>query len=382
MVARSVVNTALLGVLLVVPLAQRSVLAHGDDDRGDHRRTRSGAVYTLTNSAEGNGLVVIPRGRDGTLGDAVTIPTGGLGTGAGLGSQGALAMGDGDRFLYAVNAGSDEISVFRAGSGTPELVQVVASGGHNPISVTIHDDLLYVLNAGGSSDNPDSITGFRVRRNGMLDPIAGSTQSLSADATGPAQVGFSRDGKVLVVTEKGTNLIDTFVVDHHGRAGAGVAHPSAGMTPFGFAVDARGVMVVTEAFGGMPGQSTVSTYRISRDGQLTLIDGVVPTHQTAACWAATSGNGRYTYTTNTGSNSVTGFSISGGGHLAPLSDDGRTGETSMRPIDADFVGSKFLYVLTGGSHEVQGFSVGNDGTLQPLNALGGLAAGDVGLIAR
>src|SRR5260370_32564376 len=70
------------------------------------------AVYTLTNQTSGNAVAIFTRAADGGLTAAGTVSTGGTGTGAGLGSQGALAPSDEGRLLFAVNAGRNEISAF------------------------------------------------------------------------------------------------------------------------------------------------------------------------------------------------------------------------------------------------------------------------------
>src|SRR5260370_1149553 len=184
------------------------------------------AVYTLANQTSGNAVALCTRAAEGTLTAAGTVSTGGTGTGAGLGSQGALALSDEGQLLFAVNAGSNEISAFVVNAEARlSLVGRVPSGGTRPISLTVHDHLLYVLNAGGRGN----ISGFTIASNGALTPIAGSTRPLSGAAVGPAQVAFSPDGAVLVVTEKDTNLLGVHRElpvpvergrEHHGVAGA------------------------------------------------------------------------------------------------------------------------------------------------------------------
>ena len=109
-----------------------------------------GAVYTLTNSASGNAVAVFERDRDGSLTARGTVATGGNGTGAGLGSQGALILDD-DR-LFAVNAGDNTISLLQVDRrGKVRLADVDPSGGARPISVTVHGKFVYVLNAGNAT---------------------------------------------------------------------------------------------------------------------------------------------------------------------------------------------------------------------------------------
>ena len=185
-------------------------------DGGDGNR---GQVYTLTNQAAGNAVAVFDRARNGALTPAGTVPTGGTGTGAGLGNQGAIVQTREDRLVLAVNAGSDSLSVLRERRHGLDVTDVVPSGGDRPISVTVDGRLVYVLNAGDGA-TPANISGFRLNRNGRIAPLPGSTRSLSGPNVGPAQIGFDPRGRTLTVTEKGTNLITTFVVGRDGRPAA------------------------------------------------------------------------------------------------------------------------------------------------------------------
>jgi 6-phosphogluconolactonase len=339
-----------------------------------------GAVYTLTNQAGGNEVAVFDRSGNGTLTSAGAVSTGGNGTGAGLGSQGALIR-DGNRLL-AVNAGSNSVSLLRARGTNVRLLDVAPSGGTKPISVTAHGHLVYVLHEGDAS-NAATIHGF-VRLGGQLIPLPGSSRPLSTAAPGPAQIEFTPDGQQLVVTEKMTNRIVTYRIGFLGYAGAPRVSPSAGQTPFGFAFDPHGRAIVSEAFGGAPDASVLSSYEIERDGSVDPIDANVATTETAACWVVVTKNGKYAYTTNTGSSSVSGYEIGRDGELTLLDPDGRTGLTGAgtSPIDAALANDgKFLYVLTGGTTTIAGFRVNGDGSLDSLGSVGGLPAGSVGLAA-
>ena len=339
----------------------------------------SGAVYTLTNSAAGNAVVVLDRAANGTLSPAGTFPTGGLGSGNGLGSQGALVLGDDGRRLYAVNPGSSEISAFAVQNEELALISKVSSGGVRPISLTVSRGLIYVLNA-GSATTPGNIAGFKIR-NRELSPLAGSSRPLSADSVGPAQIQFNPSGRVLVVTEKATNLIDTYVVGEGGLTSGPIVQPSAGATPFGFDFDHRGHLIVSDAFGGASGQSALSSYSLSSDGTLSAITPLAPDGQTAACWVVVTKNGRYAYTTNTGSNNVSSYTIGADGSLTLL--NGVAGTTGQTPADAALArNSRFLYALNVGSNAISSFEVEPDGRLVPLAGLAGLPAGSVGLAAQ
>jgi 6-phosphogluconolactonase (cycloisomerase 2 family) len=340
-------------------------------------RSSSGAVYTLTNSPAGNAVKAFHRGGDGTLSAGDAFPTGGTGTGGGLGNQGAVVLDD--KLLFAVNPGSSSVSAFRIQRYGLQLVDVEASGGDQPISLTAHDGLLYVLNAGAAGN----ISGFHVSKHGRLSPLAGSTRPLSGAGVGPAQVSFDPEGETLVVTEKNTNLIDTYEVDDDsGLADGPVTHPSAGVTPFGFGFDRRDHLIVSEAFGGAVDQSAVSSYDLD-DGDIDPITQSAATTETAACWIVVTKDGRYTYTTNTGSASISGYRISRDGELRLLDADGRTGSTGAGPIDMALSrGSRFLYSLNSGDETITGFRVGADGSLTANGTVAGLPDGATGLAAR
>jgi len=337
---------------------------------GDHH---VGAVYTLTNSPAGNAVAVFDRERDGTLTPDGTFPTGGTGTGSGLGSQGAVILSENKHELFAVNAGSNSISYFRVKHDGLEWQATVPSGGVLPISLTLHGHVLYVLNAGGAG----SITGFVVKGHELL-PLAGSTQPLAPGSSGPAQVSFSPNGKVLVVTEKSSSTIDTYVVGKHGVAGPPTGHASAGATPFGFDFGNHGDLLVSEASGG------ASSYDVANSGSLSPISSAVSTHQSAPCWLVASKNGRYAYTANAGSGTISGFSVGHDGTLTLLDPSGISGDlgAGSHPLDESVSeDGHFLYVFVDGTHSVGTFRIAGDGSLAFVGAVGGLPAGAIGLAA-
>jgi 6-phosphogluconolactonase (cycloisomerase 2 family) len=356
------------GVCLLTALTGLSLLAGdkgGKDKNDDDERDDARSVYTLTNDASANSVMVYRLGHGGALQPVGPVATGGKGNGAGLGSQGALILSRGGRWLIGVNAGSDDVSVFRVSDSGITLASRTASGGHMPISVTLSGNVLYVLNAG----MPNNITGFTLTHDGSLSPIANSTKMLSGPDAGPAQVQFSPDGDQLVVTEKGTNLIDVFPVDRNGVAGMRVSSPSTGMTPFGFDFGKRGLLFVSEAFGGAANASAASSYDVRNNGMLQVITPSEGTQQTAACWLVVSPNGRYAYTTNTGSRTVSLFKISRKGELTL--DESVAGSTPAGgAIDAGFSkGGRYLHVLTAGAASIVTFRVESDGSLAATNTV-------------
>jgi len=334
-----------------------------------------GHVYTLSNQVSGNRVMEFSRDAGGSLSFIASYATGGNGTGGGLGNQGAVILGE--QTLIAVNAGSNTISSFKIANAGLSLVSTISSGGIRPVSVTRYNNLVFVLNA----DAPGNISGFTINDNGMLSAIAGSTRPLSAANVGPAQIEFVNEGTALVITEKATNKIITYTVNASGVPGAMHMITSSNPTPFGFAMGRNGLIFVSEAVGGAPGASTLSSYHIDNDGTITLVDGPVGANQSAACWLVITNNGKYAYVTNTADNNLSTFNIDNDGNINVHTAISAT--TPAGPIDAALSNnSKFLYVLNSGSNSISAFAVANEGGLSNLQTVPGLPAGATGLAAK
>ncbi len=339
-----------------------------------------GAVYTETNAAAGNEIAIYARADDGSLVAAGTVSTGGLGTGAVLGSQGAVVLSKDGHQLFAVNAGDNTVSAFDVRSDGLVLENVVPSGGVDPIGVATDGHLVYVLNAG----SPAGISGFRVDKKNGLAPLPGSTQPLSADAASPEQISFSKDGRVLVVAEKGSSstpgMIDTFQVGHDGLAGAAQANPSVGDGPYGFDFDKQGNLIVSDA-----GSAASTSYSLSKSGLLSLITGPVSTNgQGAPCWLVVSDDGRYAYTANAASGTISGYAIHGG-QLTLLDASGITADlgSGSHPLDEAIStrGGRYFNVLSFGNSTLETFRMNPDGSLTYVSMVTGLPEGDTGLVA-
>lgn len=332
------------------------------------------AVYVLSNQTSGNHVLVFQRGADGRLLPAGAVDSGGTGTGGGLGSQGAIVIDESARFVYAVNPGSNSIASFRIGSTGLDRVDVVPSGGTLPTSITVHGGIVYVLNAGGAA----SINGFTTR-DGDLTPLEASARPLSGAATAPAQVAFTPDGSQLVVTERATQRIDLYTVGRDGLASGPSALGSAGATPFGFGFDNKGHLIVSEAFGGAPDASAVSSYDVG-SSTLTTVSSSVPTTETAACWIAVTGNGRFAYAGNAGG-SISGYAVRPDGALTLLDADGRTAAPGTGALDLALSrNDQYLYARLGNG-SIGAWSVAADGSLNDLGQTAGLPAGAAGIAA-
>jgi len=336
----------------------------------------SDRVFTLSNATEGNEVLMFKHHPFFGLVEIGSVDTGGHGSGGGLGNQGALIVSQDKRWLFAVNAGSNSISVFRVHRYGISLIEVVDSNGVQPVSLTQHDQLLYVLNAGS-----DSIAGFTIDDDG-LTPLANSVRALSGSGTGPAQVSFTPWGNILVVTEKNTNLITTFVLNEDGVAESTVFNSSTVATPFGFGFDRFGHALITEAAGGAPDASVVSSYDIDEDGTLTVLDGGVATTESAACWLVTSRTGTTAFVTNTGSGSISAFKVNRHGKLRLTTDDGVTATTGegTAPIDMALSDNgRYLFALASGN--IISYRVIGNKHLRQLHQVTGLPASSTGLVS-
>jgi 6-phosphogluconolactonase len=343
-------------------------------------RISPGAVYTMTNDAAGNKVVIFSRDHEGLLTKAGSISTGGTGSGVGLdplGSQGSLVLSNDHRWLLAVNAGSHEISVFRVLPDGLDLVDKVDSGGKLPVSLTIFHNLVYVLNAGASPN----ITGFNLSHKGHLTALADSGRSLSGGFEDFAQVGFDPEGETLVVTDKKLDEILVFSVGEDGLPALNpVTTISNGHVPFGFIFDNRGHLLVVEA-----GTNAVSSYNISDDGDLDVISQSVLNFQKAACWIV--GNERgYIFTANPGTSSISAYGLDAeNGELALLNGTAAPGLVlgTNTPLDlAISVDGRFLYALDPNNETIDMFQIEHDGTLTNLGTVpGGLSIFAQGIAA-
>ena len=379
-----------------------------------------GAVYTETNSPAGNSVAVFDRFADGTLSLRQKVSTGGngstqsVGCGPGcpiLDSQNEVVASESGKYVFAVNAGSNTVSSFRETEDGLKFVDQASSGGVMPESLALNGHVLYVLNVatGNSNGTTGNIYGLRISH-GQLSPL-GSSQPLAHAAppdhsADPRAIGFDHDGKVVVVTEIAAGFndptygppgaIDTFVIGPHGQAGPAVSHHTSDGFPFGFEVDGKDRLVLSQIHtpDGLS-IGTVSTYQLSNSGGVTPIDtkssgGILP------CWVAVTNDNRTAYVVNTGAGNpapVNGFGLSHSGALTPLSPAAASlpGEFA-RTDEALSPDSKYLYVLApsvgpGAPSHIDEYRVNHDGSLSligstPAGANLGVGASGVAVTSR
>jgi 6-phosphogluconolactonase len=403
--ALSLIAFTLLASALVAPAAANAA-------------TKVGELYTQSNDTTDNQLISFSRYADGTLAPDQSVSTGGVGEGslafgcAGPGgaggppacpitdSQGSVAITAAGGLVFVTNAGSDSISSFRV-SPTRGLsfVAQIDSGGDFPQSLTIHGNLLYVLN-----EHSGNIDGFEFTTAGKMKEIPGSNVGLVTDPSAPApspplppgitgavaaEVGFNQTGSVLIVTERATGLIDTFPVKH-GVAQAPTGRPSAAPTPFGFTYDAFNHLLVTDAGDGMTPGFT-SDYAVASSGALTTLTAAESTGGVAPCWIVVTPDSRFAYVTNTVTKTIAEYSNSPSGRLrllgvVPIEDT----EAGMAQFPTDIAISRdgrYVYAIVPSVFDtdnsfIEGFKVGLTGKLTFLTeteqnlpiGLSGLAA--------
>jgi 6-phosphogluconolactonase (cycloisomerase 2 family) len=337
------------------------------------------AVYILSNGSSSNQIIEYARSATtGNLTAFAEFPTGGLGTGSGLGSEGALIFDSTNNHFFAVNAGDNSISELALNlDGSISVLSNVPSGGIAPISLTLSGTTLYVLNAGNML-TAANITGFTVDPGGLV-PIPNSTQPLSTAQPGAEEISFVQNGAVLVVTEKGANNIDTFVVSS-GVAAAGVfTSAGTGMAPYGFGISGQGVIVVSQATS----TTGASSYSISSTGVVTTDTAFVADGQVAACWVTVVSNTAYAL--NAHNSTISAYTIDPASGDITLVGNGVTpaATTGMGPTDiAASPDGMYLYTRNGAGQSITSWAIAADGSLGNTVTFAGIPSSASGLVVR
>lgn len=357
----------LLAALVVVTLWAPAALAGGKN-----------AVYVQTNTAPANYVLAFDRNTDGTLGASTRYATGGVGKPAGnpplgipfIDTAGSVTLSEDGQLLFVVNAGNNTVSSFRVGPQGLTLADVEPSFGLRPVSSTSYGKLLYVLN---SETAISSISGYRVDSHGALTPIAGSIRPTSQPAGGmPAQIQFDAKGEFLAVSEREAGVqgtITTYAVGKDGVAGPPVAHPSAGKGPFGIAFTNQNLMIVSNENFPAVLLSSVSSYDLSRSGEVAHRD-TEPANAGGACWNVITNDGKYVLITSPFTLQINSFRIGKDGSLTPVTPTSVVAtETGLTLDEALSHDSRYLYVLISdffATNTIAAYAVNGDGTITPL----------------
>ncbi len=343
-----------------------------------------GRLYVNDNTVGVNTVAGFDRHADGSLTPIPGSPfaVGGTGTGHPDASQGSLQLSADGRYLLAVDAGSNQISVLRIKpDGSLQIAQgsPASSNGANPVSIAVSDKLVYVANQGpGGAD----YTGFTLNSGGHLNALPGSTVALPDDSK-PGDVLFNADGSKLVGTRIASSQIDSFTVDGKGLLtaapgspfGAQAFTPAQGYGQLGseFSPTNPEQLFVSDAHnatgGGAPG--LVSSFTDAADGALTPIGpSPVPNDGIASCWVEISHNGAYLFVVNTGSATVSSYTIDANGSITFAQSTGGIGAGAEDArLSAD---GTTLWVVDSVTDAVSGFSV-SGAALTPLSTTPGPA---------
>ncbi len=387
--------------LVVVTVAASSLLTNAMAEDN----LQGGAVYVLTNLAQGNTVVVFHRDADGALTRVEEVATGGLGSGPGelppgfgngpgpnpLDSQDGLVLTEDGMFLLAVNSSSNDVSVFKVEGDHLRLVDRAATDGNFPVSIAHHGSLIYVLNEGESPDQRfggvPTITGFVLNERGRLHKIPDSTVTAGAPDSGPSEITFNRDGRFLITTEMFTNLIKVWEIGENGVAREKSVFPANNPTPLAVSVGRHNIIAMTEGNDighrvGSPNGATISSYRMTDDGSLEAIDRAANINKTGSCWVRFTPDGRFAFTGDTGSGTVSSFAVSREGQMTLLGAVDTGGLVSV-PIDLTVTpNGQYLYVLASFIGTVEGFRIEEDGSLVPISKAGGLPITIQGIASR
>ena len=343
--------------------------------KAGNNASSGGYVYLESNDASGNMIIAYKQESSGTLTWIASTASGGNGSGAGLGSESAIAIDKKHNLLFAVNAGSNSVSSFKIKSnGMSELKYTISSGGTLPVSLCVNNNLLYVVNS-----TTANISGYKVSGDGSLSWINGSQSNLSDITALPAQIAFSPAGNSLLVTEKITNKIAAFSLAANGSVSNAVYTNAVGVQPFGFDFSRDKFMIVSNASMGAANASTCTSY----DGlylNVSAVNGAVANHQSASCWVATSKYGRYAYVTNAKSNNIVAYYVSAFGAIYYL--PWSAAPTGAGPIDITVSNNNlFVYNINSGDHSVTAFRRSALGTLQPIETIASIPSFAAGIIA-
>jgi 6-phosphogluconolactonase (cycloisomerase 2 family) len=338
-----------------------------------------GHVYVNLNTSPINTVAGYNRYADGSLTPINGSPFVAGGTGASVPSQGALQISSDGKYLLAVDAGSNQISVLKIKpDGSLKTVDgPTPSGGNVPVTIAVHNDLIVVGNDGNGSGGAN-YTAFQLNSGGHLTP-AGWSYSLPSP-TVVADVLVSPDGTHLIGIRDDTSLIDSFTVEPDGTitpaGGSPFSNPAGYYGPFGsaFRPTDSGELYVSNAHtatGGGVTPGSVSAFSVDGAGALSLIGAspVAAPGQTATCWVAISHSGQSLFAVNTGSNSVSSFSIGSDGSLTYKSSTALSGTGGLGALDVGIDPTdSFLYVVERGANAVAGLQVNGDGSLAELAA--------------
>lgn len=371
--AAAAVNCATSATAWITPRHRGPPTHWGPPGRGEYcnpMKGEVGAAFAMTNEAADNKVIAFSRDSAGKLTKSGSFSTGGHGIGVDFDAQGGLMLSKDNKYLYGVSPGDDKITVFKVNRSCLERQQVIYAGDQ-PLAITMHGDLLYVLDGSVASTG---IFGFHVGNNGMLEPIGNSTIATSTPIGVPGGLSFSPDGRSIVVANKVGSILDSYSVGHDGVATLvdSAVDSSSGMRPFSLTFRSDGTLYVVESGLGKLMNAGVSTYSLNTgSGALTIKSNSVKNHQTDGCWIVFNGNEEYVYTANFVSGSISSYKANNDGTVTLLNGAaGQSGKMSQ-PVDLGVSkDGKMLFNLLRGTGAIAAWNIENDGSLTTIGIFG------------
>jgi 6-phosphogluconolactonase (cycloisomerase 2 family) len=294
--------------------------------------------------------------------------TGGIGTANGYYASNRIAISAGDNFLFASNAGSNDVSVFRINRLTGALSLVegspFATGGSGElggIALSPTPDGRFLM--AGNSDS-SNVTVFAISRGGALSPIEGSPFPAQSPPDG---IKVSPNGKFLAVAEFNANQIEMFGISPNGSLASLGAYPGVAVAGGGIAgVDIDCYPRLLYDAEGSAGDTIVEGYSVSNKGALTPVPGSpfepgVGQNSNVVLLGYSRGQ-KTLYVSNQSSETITAFGVSFNGSLSLLAPPFAMNRADQPSGMATSRDGRLLYAANRNSM-ISVFSVGEGGML-------------------
>lgn len=331
----------------------------------------NGYVYVNNNLFGPNTVSAFSVNANGSLTPIAGSPfaTGGSGLGGGFFAANRATIGTMNKFLFASNELTSNISVFSIDPATGAIALVpgapfptagVPSAGIS-LGVTPDNQFLFAASSGSGI-----ITVFSVAANGTLTPIPGSPFPVGGVPDG---IRVSPDGKFLAVANISSDAVAMFSIALNGTLTQvpGSPFPATALGSLaGVEINCAGSLV----FGGEAvGIGTnIDVFSVGSNGALTPIPGSPFNNQGTgdnSNVVVLSPSDQHLFVSNQFSNTITVFNVASNGALSlvpgsPFADPGGSPE-----VMATNEAGTLLYVKKGNG-AVSVFRIAADGTLTPV----------------
>jgi len=381
-----------LGLALLLPLV---LTACGPaDELGELGETAQALtvtkryLYVIDNAATNRVVAYLRSATTGKLTLIGAYGTTGTGSRSFILSQGGLGIDATQRFLYACNPGSNDISVMEIDPKTGALSyrSKVPSGGTMPVSLAVQGSpgsgLVVVANSPLTGAGSTYVS-FRMNADGSLKRLCGTSGLPACRKANPVttQVLFSNDGK-LMVGVTGAHTTSGAVTVYSVSTATGVLTPTAvhadpTRSPYGGQFrpgTAAGVNhLIMSDVGPDLGNEGADAYIVTATS-IAAYPKVI-TGEQDACWAVARADGA-AWVINTSAGSITLMNFDAAGRLRlPAGSDGTEPEGAFDNLPSEAALSPdggYLYVINNKrvGASIQMFRTGDTTTDNGLTNLG------------